>query len=146
MTQNCTNSLLISSLKNSPRFMQSLNPSRNIKMWVPLCACSLSLNLTENIHVQFLLVSVFLFSSVWNSSLIMVLMFMHTSLKFMKFLACLHSHQQTSHAWVSVSMDLLKMWLLYFPSMISRPFLMLKQKPENTSRKSLQPFTPLYFW
>ena len=146
MTQKCTKPLFTSSLKNSQRFIQLLNTSRNIKMWVPLCVWSLSINLTEKIYVQFQLVAELLFSSVWNSSMIMVLTFMQPSMKFMTSLACLHSNQQIPHPWVLVSMHSLMMWLLFFPSMIWRPSLIRKWKPENTSRPWLQLLSPLYVW
>jgi len=77
-----------------------------------------SIDLMENISVLFQLVSELLFSSVSNTSMIKVLMFMQLSMKFMTSLTTLHSNQQIPHARVSVFMDSLMMWLLFFPSMI----------------------------
>jgi len=145
MTKKCANLLQMSSLKNSPRFIKLFNNYRNIKTWVPLSVCSLSLNLTQYILVQFQIVTELLFSSVSVTSMIKVLTFMQSSIKFMTPWATLHTNQQIPHALVSVSMDSLMMRLLFFPSMIWRPLRVRKWKSENSSRPWLQLFTPLHW-
>jgi len=145
--KKCTNLLHTSSLKNSPRFKKLLNNYRNIKTWVPLSVCSLSLNLTQYIFVQFQIVAELLFSSVSVTSMIKVLTFMQSSIKFMTPWATLHTNQQIPLALVSVSMDSLMMRLLLFPSMIWRPSWVRKWKSENSSRPWVQPLqllTPLH--
>jgi len=64
---------------------------------------------------QFQLVTELLFSSVSNSSMIKVLTFTQSSMKFMTSLKSIHSNQQIPHARVSVFTDSLRMWLLFFP-------------------------------
>ena len=65
----------------------------------------LSLNLTEKLFVPFQLVYELLFYSVSNSSVIKVLTFMQSSVKFITSLKGIHSNQQIPHAQVSVFTD-----------------------------------------
>ena len=151
MTQKCRKPSFTSSLKNSTRFFQLLKPYRNLKMWVTLYVCSLSLNLTEKIFVQFQLEAELLFSSLWNSSMVLVLTFIQSSIKFMTSLASLHSlhplhslhsNQGIAHAGAWVSADYFKICLMFFPSKNWRPSLIWNCKPVNTSRPLLKAFSP----
>ena len=56
----------------------------------------------EKIFVGFKLVAELLFSSVWNTSMTLLLTFMQLSVKFMTALATLHSNRPIPHARVSV--------------------------------------------
>ena len=143
MTKKCRMPWFTSSLKNSTRLLQLLKAYRNLEMWVPLYVCSLILNLTDKMFVQFQLEAELLFSSFWNSSIVLELTFIKSSIQFMNSLACLQSNQGTAQEGVLVLVDYLRMCLLFFPSTIWRPSLMKRCKPAKTSRPLLQAFSPL---